>query len=220
MAYNIDIKLKAISLRKKGYSIKEIASTFNIAKSTSSLWCSTIMLNSKAQQRLQKRQILGQYKAMQTVLKKRRSKDQERLKLTKDLLSNIELTKEHLKLLCSLIYWCEGYKKDDTYIRFINSDPSLIKVFLHLLRNSFEVDESKFRIGMHLHEYHNEKRQKEFWSEITNIPTTQFNKTYLKPHTGKRIRESYPGCISLSYYNANIAREIQAIYNAYASLRA
>ncbi len=47
-----ELKEKAISLRKQGYSIKEIAAELNIAQSTSSLWLSNIILNSTAQKRL------------------------------------------------------------------------------------------------------------------------------------------------------------------------
>ena len=41
----IEIKEKAFGLRKKGYSIKEIAKKLNIAQSTSSLWVRDIELN-------------------------------------------------------------------------------------------------------------------------------------------------------------------------------
>jgi orotate phosphoribosyltransferase-like protein len=48
----LEIKRKAIALRKRGYSVKEIAEKLHIAKSTSSLWVREIKLNKKAQQRL------------------------------------------------------------------------------------------------------------------------------------------------------------------------
>lgn len=92
----------------------------------------------------------------------------------------------------------------------------MIKIFMFLFRLSFNIDESKFRILMHLHEYHNEEKQKEFWSNLTKIPQSQFTKTYWKPHTKKRKRENYPGCIRVGYYSAHVARQLYAWYNSFA----
>ncbi len=94
-------------------------------------------------------------------------------------------------------------------------DPSLIALFLDLLRKGFKINESKLRILMHLHNYHDEVIQKEFWSIVTNIPFAQFHQSYWKPNTGKRKHAHYPGCIALSYYDAKIAKELKAIYNAF-----
>lgn len=64
MPYPIDIKEKAIHLRKSGYSLKEIAQKLDIAKSTASMWLDNILIPPSAQKRLQKRKILGQYKTV------------------------------------------------------------------------------------------------------------------------------------------------------------
>lgn len=218
MRLPVEIREEAALLRRRGYSIKEIAQKLGIAKSTSSLWLREIKLNKKALKRLGRRKILGQYNARTTILMKKEIKNQKRLELTRNLLTDVQLSKEHLKLLCSLLYWCEG-NKDDSSVRFTNSDPSLIKIFINLLRSTYKLDETKFRILMHLHSYHKEKQQKEFWSSVTGIPKTQFNKSYLKPNTGKRIHENYPGCIAVYYHNVEVARELKAIYNTFVSFR-
>ena len=69
---------------------------------------------------------------------------------------------------------------------------------------------------MHLHEYHKEEKQRKFWSKITGIPEGQFTKTYWRPHTQKRERENYQGCIRVSYYDAHIACRLHAWYNVFA----
>jgi len=69
---------------------------------------------------------------------------------------------------------------------------------------------------MHLHSYHNENIQKDFWSNLTKIPKTQFNKTFLKPHTGKRIRDNYPGCVAIIYHDRALARLLKEIYRLFA----
>ncbi|NQU83696.1 MAG: hypothetical protein HQ536_03210, partial [Parcubacteria group bacterium] len=72
MAYPLKIKEKAIKLRKKGYSLKEISEKLKIAKGTASIWLNDVKLSQKAQERLQKREILGQYKSHLIRRKKRR----------------------------------------------------------------------------------------------------------------------------------------------------
>ena len=214
MSYSIYTKEKALSLRKKGYSIREIAKILKIAQGTSSLWCEGIILNENAQQRLKKRKILGQYNAIQTTKKKGEIAEKLRIQHVTAYLSQLKITDGLAKLCCALLFWCEG-NKSKTIVRFTNSDPTLIKLFLSLFRQGFSLDEKKFRGLVHIHEYHNDSTQKEFWSKITNIPLEQFHHSYKKPNTGKRIHKNYPGCIAVTYYDANLAKELATIYNLF-----
>jgi len=211
----LETKKKAIKLRKKGYSLKEIAKKIKIAKSTSSLWLRNIQLNGKAKERLKQRGLLAQYK---TSLRWQKKQKQEKAELKKKALEFFKKIKKdplQFKLYCSLLYWCEGAKGVKAGVRFINSDPLLIKTFLILLRKSFEINERKLRVGLHLHQYHNEELQKEYWSKITKIPTIQFIRIYRKPNTRKRIREGYPGCATIYYYDNKLAKKLTSIYEAF-----
>ncbi|MBI2314574.1 hypothetical protein HYU93_00725, partial [Candidatus Daviesbacteria bacterium] len=150
MPYPIDVKEEAILLRKRGYSIKEVAAKLSIAQSTSSLWLSSIILSSKAQERLSQRKIIGQYKSI-FIRKKAREENRVILERTaSEMLSTIPFSKMLAKLCCSLIWWCEG-NKNLTSVKFTSSDPSLISNFLYLLRVGFKVDESKLRALVHIH---------------------------------------------------------------------
>ncbi|MEK7173123.1 MAG: hypothetical protein AAB740_04065, partial [Patescibacteria group bacterium] len=123
---------------------------------------------------------------------------------------NIKLDKPLKKITCSLLYWCEGAKDTYSGIRFTNSDPRLIRTFLALFRKAFAVDETKLRVGLHLHEYHNPRRQIAFWSKTTGIPKQKFINPFLKPHTSKRIKRNYPGCATIYYHSNDMARELLA----------
>ena len=127
---------------------------------------------------------------------------------SKKEIDGIYLDKQTAKILCSLIYWCEGSKNIRGGVIFTNSDPSLVKIFLKLLRASFFLDEKKFRICIHLHDYHNSKKQRIFWANETKIPEIQFIKPYRKLNTGKRIKEGYNGCVSVRYHDTVIARKL------------
>lgn len=217
MPHAIELKNRAIALRKKGFSLKEIADKLQIAKSTASEWLSSIKLSLSAQKRLAKKQILGQYK---TVLLKKKLKELNRRHYEKEALEtlkDVSLSKEIARLCCTLLWWCEG-NKNASFVRFTSSDSTLITNFIFLLRKSFQLDESKFRVLVHIHKYHNDDIQKKYWSNITGIPLTQFHRSYQKFNTGIRIKENYQGCIALTYYNARIAKELEAIYNAFTAL--
>ncbi len=211
----IEVKENAIKLRKKGYSVKEIARKLKIAQSTSSLWARDIKLNKKAQQRLKKRSLLGYYKGSLRWAEKRIEQENERRITASEIIDKINKNPNHLKIYCALLYWCEGGKSYKESVRFVNSDPILIKTFLNLFKKAFSVDEKKFRILMHLHGYHDEKKQKNFWSKLTQIPKKQFLHTFHKPHTKKRIRENYPGCIAIYYHDCKIARELRTLYKIF-----
>jgi hypothetical protein len=114
-----------------------------------------------------------------------------------------------------MIYWCEGGKNAKYGVAFTNSDPKLVRTFLTLLRENFNLDERKFHPGIHLHSYHSPGTQLDFWSKVTDIDKQQFIKPYLKPNTGKRIRKNYQGCISLRYASNDLARQLMAIAKAY-----
>ena len=214
MSHSFELKTKAKLLRRRGFSLKEVSESLNISKSTASIWLSSIELSKTAQSRLERKRILGPYKVL--LLKKKFKEDQKQLAFQKaqNEISNIPISRELFKLYSALLWWCEG-NKETTYIRFTNSDPTMIQNFLYVLRSGFDLDESKFRGLMHLHQYHNEKIQQEYWSNITNIPLRQFNSSFIKVNTGKRKKQNYPGCIAICYYDAKIAKELEAIYNAF-----
>lgn len=215
MSYRSDFVKKALELRKNGYSYEEISKKLDIAKSTACLWCNKVILDKKARERIVRRSTMGIIKAKE-LLKTRRNKIIKEIKDKADLyLLQSKFDKKINKLLCSFLYWAEGEKNSNS-VTFINSDSLMIKCFLTLFRLSFKLDEKKFRALIHLHEYHNETEIKNYWSKITNIPLSQFLKSYLKSHTKKTIRKGYKGTISVRYYDYKIALELGLIYNKFA----
>lgn len=214
MAYSLELKQKAINLRKKGCSIKEVARILEIAQSTSSLWLRDVTLDKKAEERLKKRKIYGQYKAHQTQKIKRLQKREKYQTEALSLLRNNYFSTSTKKLLCAFLFWAEG-GKNGSCVHFVNSDPKMIATFLKLLRTSFAINENKFRASIHVHEYHNETELRQFWSKVANIPLNQFNKSYKKQHTKKRKRPGYMGCFVLRYYDYKIALQLRSLYNMY-----
>jgi len=212
MKHPIELKEKAISLRKSGYSLKEISEKLKIAKSTASLWSSNVKINKKGKKRLKKRKLLRYYKIKILWKKKKKKRLKKYNSWANKILKSVIIDKQLSRIMCALLYWAEGGKFTDIRLEFTNSDPIMIKTYLTLLKKGFNIDEKKLRANIHLHDYHDDITQKQFWSNVANIPISQFNKSWRKQNTKKRIRKNYPGCVRICYHSADTARRIKALY--------
>ncbi|NQV13083.1 MAG: hypothetical protein HQ530_02150 [Parcubacteria group bacterium] len=202
---------EALRLRQKGFSLSEIQRKVGISKSTASLWLRDVELSSKAIKRLAERGNLGRVNSGKTRARRRQEFERMCGKKIERLLDRTQVNDDHLKMFCSLLYWCEGGKDIQEGLVFSNSDPALQKTYLYCLRASFPVKEEKFRVLLQLHEYHSIDRQIKFWSKVMKIPQDQFSQPYIKPHTGKRKRENYPGCVNVKYHDSTLAKEMSIL---------
>lgn len=209
-------KQEATLLRKRGFSMREISEKLGVSKSTASLWVRDIPLSKRAKDILSKKYTEGHKASQKTHREKTNAKLAAAHIHAVRTVKYASTDKYTQRVVCAMLYWCEGKKsRNDSEFLFTNSDPDLVAAFLRLFRENFSVDEKKFRVCVHLHEYHNTQRQLQFWSKVTTIPLSNFIKPYRKAHTGKRTREGYQGCASVRYHDANMAREIQAIARSY-----
>lgn len=205
---------KARALRAQGYSIKEIVKNLDAVKSTISVWVRDVPLSISAKQRLLTRVKRGQFISAENNRVRTRAKEVRYLSVVKGRLQDVIFEGDSAAFLCAAMYWCEGAKGLKTGVSFMNSDPDLMRKFLVFFRRSFDLNEAKFRPLLHLHEYHDSQLEIAFWSKITKIKPEQFSRPYLKPHTGKRVREGYHVCLSLRYYDNDIARQLLALGKA------
>lgn len=203
-----DLKKEARKLRRKGLSFREISEKIGISKSTASLWLRDVELSQKAKERIQKLGTDGRRRGKKTVENRIALEDENILNSVRSSVDSCKLLKNDLKIVCALLYWCEGGKTEKSKLSFVNSDPVLVRYYIDNFRKAFELDESRFRPMIHIHEYHNADTQTKFWSDITRIPVSQFTRPYNKPNTGKRTKKDYQGCISLRYYGRKIREEM------------
>ncbi|MEK7564030.1 MAG: helix-turn-helix domain-containing protein [Patescibacteria group bacterium] len=206
-----DLEIKTKKLRIQGYSIKELHKIIGVSKSTISRWIQNVPLSDKAMHRIQQNYTNGQLASQKTIKEKTRQKNLEADNFAINIINKVNLTSEISLSLCALIYQCEGSKNIKESITFTNSDPVLIKTFLYLFRNSFTINENKLKVLMHLHDYHNEEEQKEFWFKVTKIPKNQFYRSYLKKTDHKYKKEGYQGCVQIRYNDVVIGRKINSV---------
>ncbi len=189
------LRLEARKLRKRGISVRKIAQTVSVAKSTVSEWVRDIILTVEQLEVLRGARLkggeLGRIKGA-FIQKQRRTDLIEGLKQSGiEQLSHLT-TKECLVAGLAL-YWGEGNRKSNRGISFCNSDPRMIKFLIRWLIDCFGVgrDEMRCRVGINIIHNRRDEIIKKHWSEVTGIPLEQFRNTSFKKVKNKKVYENF-----------------------------
>lgn len=93
----------------------------------------------------------------------------------------------------AMAYWAEGDKRSKE-VKFSNSDPDMIRLFLAWACRYLELTPDCFTIMLHLHAGQDEAERHAFWSEQTGLAREQFRRSFIKPEgTGHRKNRLYNG---------------------------
>jgi len=189
-------KNKVLALRKKGKSLNEITAKINIAKSTVYSWCRNIKLGPTQIKRLAERQKTGSYKGRKKFLERIRQKRiKETNLLKKQGIKEIgKLNKRDLFIAGVALYWGEGYTYPGGYqVGFTNSDPKIILLMLKWFKEICKIpkDEFSFQIKINVTHKNRIKEVENYWSKITNVPLSQFNKTVLIKSKSKKVYQNF-----------------------------
>lgn len=207
--WNDLIKRKARELRQQGYSFGQLSKELKVPRSTLHQWVHSIKRQAKFTKQDRLRWIKEiQPLAAQANRKKREDMINQVISKTKIEIAKLQISQEMMKAMLSILYWAEGNKVRGG-LQFVNTDPKLALLFIHLLRRCYKLDESKLRVRLHLHYYHKEKTVKLFWSKLLDIPTTQFQKTYRKLRSKeKRFRRNFGGICFIRYGSVYLKENI------------
>lgn len=212
------LKSRAIYLRKKGKTYKDIRKELdkNIAKSTISYWCKNIILSDKQKNKIERimkeNTARGRLKALE-INKINRKKYLESVENRVKHLGKLIENKDIAKIAIAMIYLGEGSKTRRGSLMLGNSDPDIIRLFLHLLRFCYDINESKFRCTLQARADQHIKKLEKFWSITTNIPLAQFYKARIDPRTIGKIskKNDYKGVCRIDYFSADIYTELMKI---------
>jgi hypothetical protein len=178
-----ELKIKAREMRSKGESVKVIASTLGVTKSTVSLWVRDIVLTVDQLEKLIQRKVVGgelgrtrgafiQKKRRLDMMKQRENDGIEKLK---------GLTEREFFVAGIALYWGEGTKKKRGFY-ICNSDPKIIKFIIVWLKKFFGIGVDRLAAVVGINEIHRVREEvvKKFWSDQTGIPLNHFRKTSFK----------------------------------------
>lgn len=179
MVNSVGLKLKAVSLRKQGKSYQEINRLLKIPKSTLSTWLKDIPLSEKVKnQNVSKAKIIWAKNI--TAFNKQRSKKYQ--KDTQLLIKNFarqvpKISDRNLYFIGLALFWAEGGKREKWNVKFVNSDQFVVKGIMQFFRKICRVADEKFTLRIHLYPNITEKDARQFWSQVTKLPLTQFRKS-------------------------------------------
>lgn len=226
--YSAIVKNTAMELRRQGRSYGEILNELKecgIPKNTLTCWCNKAKISLTPEQRdeINKRTHIMQMKHLRAIqLKGGAWHTQERKKRLEHaefdaqyfLKQHNRTAKTDLFFLLGL-YLGEG-AKDDFRVMFANGNPNIIHTYLTLLRKVFPLDEKRLRVQLLLRYDQNTQKMAEYWSQLTNIPLSQFQKSHADVRTKNTVSfDSYKGVCAICYSDAKIQRFLLALQRQY-----
>lgn len=176
-----ELKTKAISLRKNGGGIKEIARILKVSPSTVSFWCRDMRLNLSQQVNLSKRSARQSTASLLAYAEQVRTRRIAAVLKAQEQGSQLvsSLTERDITMVGIGLYWGEGYKRGSEEFGFTNSDPNMIRFYLAWLAVLFDVKKEDliFRVSINQVYRSRERTILSFWSKLLKVPVTQFTKT-------------------------------------------
>ena len=191
--YDSQTVKKARKMRKMGLTFAEISSKLNAHEKTIARWCHNIN---------------SENKTLLVAKHKRKSIVFEAVSTVK-----LKIDSNQSRVLAAMLYWAEGGKyPQNTALSFCNSDPTMVIFFLKLLRTGFNLDESKFRVHLQIHDNQDKNKLFQYWSNLLDIPIEKFWKPTITSPTRKMKRMDYMGTCTVRYHDYRILLILTGIY--------
>ena len=213
----VEDRERARELRARAWTLGEIAAELGAGKGAVSVWVRDVEFDEEARlKRALDRKSSGQSAARRrgpNALQRRKAAEISELTAAgRDRVGTMS-DKEFL-LAGAALYAGEGGKRDGS-VRLANTDPRIISFFCSWWRHFFEVDESRLRLRLYLHEGLDIDAANEFWSELTGIPVTQFGKPYRAvPDPAIRTAKHVYGCPCVVYGCSHTHRAVTGLMAA------
>jgi len=197
---------RALQLRALGWTHRGIAAELGVAKSSVSNWLQDEAAKQRPREsRLARRRRVGIERQM------------EKLDAARSVGS---LTDRELLLVGVVAYWAEGSKSKPWNplegLRFTNSDPSMIRLFLRWL-DLLGVDPHRLCFTVHIHDSADVVGAERYWADVVGLPAGRFRKTVLKRHAPRTNRKNtgrqYHGCLRVYVrMSAQLYRRMEGLW--------
>ena len=127
-----------------------------------------------------------------------------------------------LKTVGAILWWAEGsksrrdkrWKRAVSYpIEITNTNPEIIRLFVKYVTEEVGIPKEKLKVQIQIHENDSQAELEAYWSEITGIPLSMFNKTIIRKvgnKPGKTRGTCKIRCYSKEYYG-RILSDLQSV---------
>ena len=201
----VELHEKARRMRAESRTLQDIATTLGVSKSSVSLWVRDVAFEPGPRQPSTNRRPHPQHLAKLAQIAECNRAGIERVGVLSD---------ETFLVAGAALYAGEG-SKGDGKVSFANTDPSMVAFFCAWLRRYFTVDESRLRVRVYLHEGLDLDRAEGFWSQVTGVPRSQFNRPYRAVADPTiRLAKHERGCVYVDYHCSRTHREAMGLARA------
>ncbi|MFK8847104.1 hypothetical protein [Streptomyces sp. Ac-502] len=194
-----DLRARARELRTQGMTYDEIQVELGCSKSSISLWVRDLPKPPPRRSAAEQAKLANRKRWEHELAVRDRERQQTRASAMAEIGT---LCDRELMLVGVGLYWSEGakskpYRMSET-VTFINSDPTMIHVYLAWLA-LLGVDPGRLRFRVMIHESADVAASERYWADLVGVDVAAFGKTTLKKHNPKTVRknvgEDYHGCL-------------------------
>lgn len=182
MTKPLSLRKKAFELRKSGFSYSYISEKIRITKGTLSAWLSSVPYAPNDEMLLK----MGKARTASGLAKhklKLDSMDKANRQAKRDI---GVLSRRDVFMLGLGLYLGEGTKTHDI-VRIINSNPQTMSFAVRWFKEVCGLENSNFRLRLHVYPDNNVAESIKFWSLATSISESQFQQTYIDVRKGKKM---------------------------------
>ncbi len=175
-----ELKLKALNLRKSGYSYSLISKKLSVSKSTLSNWLSRELF-------VPNKEVLKRIGAakLKSALYKQKQKFNDIAQRTEEAKKEIGKISERDFFMIGLgLYFGEGSKSFEE-VKISNANPAIIKVAIKWFQKFCKITAKNIKITVHGYPDTDINKLVRFWSIETLIPKKQFNKVIIDRRSNK-----------------------------------
>jgi transcriptional regulator with XRE-family HTH domain len=207
-------QLRARELRAAGCTYAEICAELGVSRSSVSLWVRDVEVDdAEWARRARANRNFGARRRGPNKLQRAKVAEIERChREAAEWLG--DLSERDLFIAGIALYAGEGFKTGGA-VGLANTDPRLVALFLRWLRHFFDVDESRLRVRLYLHEGLDLDASQAFWSELLGVPLAQFGAPYRAVADASRRTAKHPmGCPAVRYSSVHELRRVLALVDS------
>jgi hypothetical protein len=196
---------KARRMRAEGRTLADIASTLGVAKSSVSLWVRDVEFTPSPRRTGAQRRPHPFHERKLAEIADLDRQGRDRIGV---------LSHDAFLAAGTALYAGEG-AKGDGFVMFANSDPAMVRFFCAWFRRYFDIDESRLRVRVYLHQGLDLDAAEEHWSGVTDVPRSQFIKRYRPAADGNFRKTKHEfGCAYVSYSSSLTHRAVMGLVRA------
>jgi hypothetical protein len=207
-----DERLRARELRKRGLSVREVATLVGVSQASASVWVRDVQLTAEQRRVLDERGERGR-----DLARARRSEEMRALRRSyQDDGRRLARRRGASYAAGCMLYWAEGAIRRNS-VKLTNSDPELLALFADFLESELNVTRMQMRLSCNLFADHVERQREieDYWLTRLGLPRSCLRKsvvnTFSKYSDRTRIGKLPYGTSALYVHSTRI---VQTIYGS------